>query len=241
MDRRVTVVTGGARRLGACLVRRFAAAGDAIVLHHGHSPAEADALAEELRAAGTPVTVVASDLRDPDAPAAIIDATMAAFGRIDVVVSSASQLTPVPLDAVTAGQWDAIATVNLRAPFFLMQAAARVMNEGGVIVQIGDHLGAETGFPTLIPHAVTKAALLPLVRMMAETLAPRIRVNAVVPGLVLEPADFPDAARARFLQDVPLNRCGTPDDVAEAVHFLVTAPYITGAVLEVDGGRHLRR
>ena len=241
IDRRVTVVTGGARRVGASIVRACARAGDAIVLHHGHSPQEALALADTLRADGTPVEVVQGDLRDVAAPAAIVEAAMARFGRLDVLVSSASQWSPMPLHDVTPEAWADIEAVNLRAPFFLMQAAARVMPEGGVIVQVGDHLGAETGFPALIPHSVTKAALLPLVRMMAEALAPRIRVNAVVPGLVLEPEDFPEAARARFLRDVPLGRAGTPEDVAEAIRYLVDAPYVTGTVLEVDGGRHLRR
>jgi pteridine reductase len=122
-----------------------------------------------------------------------------------------------------------------------MQAAARVMPEGGTIVQLSDHLAFEAVFPNLIPHQVTKAALTQLVRTTASALAPRIRVNAVAPGLVLAPDDLSDDMIERFLRDVPLARSGTPRDVAEAIHFLVEAPYITGVVLPVDGGRHLRR
>jgi pteridine reductase len=122
-----------------------------------------------------------------------------------------------------------------------MQAAARVMRDGGVIVQLSDHLAFESIFPTLIPHQVTKAALTQLVRTTASALAPRVRVNAVAPGLVLPPDDLADDAIERFLRDVPMGRSGTPHDVAQAVHFLVDAPYVTGIVLPVDGGRHLRR
>jgi pteridine reductase len=122
-----------------------------------------------------------------------------------------------------------------------MQAAARVMRDNGVIVQLSDHLAFETIFPHLIPHQVTKYALTQLVRTTASALAPRLRVNAVAPGLVLAPDDLSQEAIDRFLRDVPLARSGSPDDVTHAIHFLVDAPYITGVVLAVDGGRHLRR
>jgi pteridine reductase len=115
------------------------------------------------------------------------------------------------------------------------------MHNGGAIVQIADHLANETGFPRLVPHQVTKAALTQLVRAVADHLAPRIRVNAVAPGLVLAPEELTADATARFLRNVPLARSGSPEDVVQAVHYLVEAAYVTGTVLSVDGGRHLRR
>lgn len=236
---RVTLVTGGARRVGAAIVRSFAARGDAVVVHHGHSPMEAAALAEELRAQGAQAEVIACDLSQPEGPERLIDDALRVFGRLDVVISSASRMTPHRFGSVTSAEWDETAAINLRAPFLLMQAAARAMREGGVIVQMSDHLAFETGFPTLIPHAVTKSALTQLVRAAAVQLAPAIRVNAVAPGLVLAPEGFDD--ETAFLRDVPLARSGTPDDVVQAIHFLVDAPYVTGIVLPVDGGRHLRR
>ncbi len=238
---RVTLVTGGARRVGAAITRSFAARGDAIVLHHGNSAAEAEALASELRATGTPVVVVQENLEDAAAPARIIDAAFNAFGRLDIVVSSASIMTRHAFGAVTVPEWATVEAVNLRAPFFLMQAATPRMTDGGVFVQLSDHLAFETGFPQLIPHQVTKSALTHLVRTVAAAVAPRVRVNAVAPGLVLAPDDLSDAALAQFLADVPLARSGTPADVVQAIHFLVDAPYVTGVVLPVDGGRHLRR
>jgi pteridine reductase len=242
MSNRVALVTGGARRVGAEIVRSFAARGYDVLLHHGRSSEAAAALASELREqCGVRVEVVQDDLADADAPGRVVATAMQVFGALHVVVSSASIMTARPFDAVTVEEWEQTAAVNLRAPFFLMQAAARVMPEGGTIVQLSDHLAFEAVFPNLIPHQVTKAALTQLVRTTASALAPRIRVNAVAPGLVLAPDDLSDDMIERFLRDVPLARSGTPRDVAEAIHFLVEAPYITGVVLPVDGGRHLRR
>jgi pteridine reductase len=238
---RVTLVTGGARRLGAEIVRSFAASGDDIVLHHGNSPSDAEGLATELRAGGTRVHVVQDDLRDANAPARIVDEAMHAFGALNVVVSSASVMTRRTFQDVTVTEWDEAHAVNLRAPFFLMQAAARVMSDGGVIIQMSDHLAREAIFPKLIPHQVTKSALTALVRTVAGALAPRIRVNAVAPGLVLPPDEMSYDAIEKFLRDVPLGRSGSPQDVVQAIHFLIDAPYVNGVVLPVDGGRHLWR
>jgi pteridine reductase len=239
--RRVTLVTGGARRVGAAIVRSFAATGDALVLHYGSSGDEAHALAAELREGGTPVLLVHADLRDSASPDYIIEQAITEYGRLDVVISSASLMMRHKLEDVTVEQWDTVHAINLRAPFFLARAAARVMSSGGVIVQMADHLAHETGFPTLYPHQITKSAIPQMVRVLAQAFAPRIRVNAVEPGLVLAPADLTEATMARFLEDVPLGRSGAPDDVIGAIHYLVNAPYVTGTVLTVDGGRRLRR
>lgn len=242
MTHRVALVTGGARRVGAEIVRSFAVRGYDVLLHHGNSPDAASALAAELRSThGVRIEIVQEDLADVHAPQRVVDAAMRAFGALDVVVSSASVMMMHPFDAVTPDEWEQTSAINLRAPFFLMQSAARVMRDGGVIVQLSDHLAFETVFPHLIPHQVTKAALTQLVRTTASAFAPRLRVNAVAPGLVLPPDNLSDETIERFLRDVPLGRSGTPRDVAQAIHFLVDAPYVTGIVLPVDGGRHLRR
>jgi len=242
MANRVALVTGGARRVGAEIVRSFAVRGYDVLLHHGNSPEAAAELAAQMRSAhNARIEIVQDDLADVHAPARIVEAAMRAFGALDVVVSSASVMMTHPFDAVTPEQWEQTSAINLRAPFFLMQTAARVMRDGGVIVQLSDHLAFEAVFPNLIPHQVTKSALTQLVRTTASALAPRLRVNAVAPGLVLPPDDLSDDTIERFLRDVPMGRCGTPLDVAQAIHFLVDAPYVTGIVLPVDGGRHLRR
>lgn len=240
--RRTALVTGGARRVGAAIVRGMASRGYDVLVHHGQSPEAAASLAAQLmQEYGVRVEIVQEDLREPDAPARIVEAARGHFGALDVVVSSASVMEFVAFDAVTPAQWAHTEAVNLRAPFFLMQAAAPLLRDGGVIVQMSDHLAFETLYPDLIPHQVTKAAVTTLVSTMAAALAPRIRVNAVAPGLVLAPDHMSDAALQRFLADVPLARSGTPDDVVHAIHYLVDATYVTGEVLRVDGGRHLRR
>ena len=240
-DQRVTLVTGGARRVGAEIVRAFAARGDAIVIHHGASTNEAHALATELRARGNLVHVVSADLREADAPARVVAEAMGAFGKLDVVVSSASLMLDHALAAVTAEEWDQVCNINLRAPFFLSQAAAKVMSPGGSIIHMCDHLSSEARFPHLIPHQATKAGVANLVATLAGALAPKIRVNGVAPGLVLKPDDLSEERVLSFLRDVPMGRSGTPAEVAEAILFLVDARYITGVVLPVDGGRHLWR
>lgn len=240
--RRVVLVTGGARRLGAALVRSFAARGWDVALHHGHAPAEADALAGELvRAHGGRVLPLQADLARPDAPAQLVEAAVSAFERLDAVVSSAAVLRPVPLERVTPAHWDETHAINLRAPFFLMQAAAPHLPHGGCIVQVTDHLAFETGWPALVAHGVSKAGVTQLVRAMAGALAPRVRVNGVSPGLVLPPEGWTAEEGERFLRHVPLASEGTPEDIVRAVHYLIEAPYVTGAILPVDGGRHLRR
>lgn len=240
-DRRVTLVTGGARRVGAAIVRAFAAEGDAILLHHGSSPADAEKLASEIRAHGGEVHVFAADLMQADAPARVVDETMRVFGKLDVVVSSASVMLNQPFDTVTPDDWDMVSAVNLRAPFFLSQAAARVMKPGSSIIHMCDHLANEARFPHLIAHQATKAGVANLVATLAGTLAPNIRVNGVAPGLVLKPDDLSDDRLKSFLSDVPLGKSGTPEDVAHAILYLVSATYVTGTVLQVDGGRHLWR
>jgi pteridine reductase len=242
MLRRVALVTGGARRVGAAIVRSFAERGYDILLHHGNSPAAAESLARALEPEfGVRVAVVQEDLLDPTAPARVVQAAVNSFDRLDVVVSSASVMEFRDFESVTPDDWARAEAINLRAPFFLMQAAALAMKDGGVIVQIADHLANETGFPRLIPHQVTKAALHQLVRSVAEHCAPAIRVNAISPGLVLAPDDLSADAMQRFLRDVPMARSGTPQDVLLALHYLIDAPYVTGTVLQVDGGRQLRR
>lgn len=240
-ERRVTLVTGGARRVGAEIVRAFAARGDALVIHHGASTDEAHALATELRAKGNPVHVISADLLDAEAPARIVAETIGAFGKLDVVVSSASLMLDRAFESVTSEEWDKVSDINLRAPFFLSQAAAKVMTDGGSIIHMCDHLASEARFPHLIPHQATKAGVANLVATLAGALAPRIRVNGVAPGLVLKPDNLSEERLLNFLRDVPMGRSGTPAEVASAILFLVEAAYITGVVLPVDGGRHLWR
>ena len=236
----VALVTGAGQRVGQAIALALGAEGMRVAVHHHASADGARRTAAALRGLGAEPATFAADLGQTDAPARLADEVVAHFGTLDLLVNSAAIMRRLALNSVTPAEWDETFAVNTRAPFFLSLAAARVMGErGGAIVNIADHLAHES-WPMLVPHAASKGALETITRQLAVQLAPRVRVNAVAPGAVLPPPDWPAAARRRFEDETPLRRLGTPDDVAQAVVYLASAPYVTGHVLFVDGGRHLR-
>ncbi len=237
---RVTLVTGGAHRVGAAIVRACAARGDAVVIHASTSVRAAEDLAETLRAAGGQAAVVVADLSNANAPQQCIRDAVACFGRLDVLVNSAANFVRASPAEITPSEWDVSYALNVRAPFFLAQAAAAHMTHGGVIVNIVDHLAYET-MPNAVAHASAKAALVHVTRTLARAFAPSVRVNAVAPGLVAPPPEWNDDDIARFVRGVPLGRAGEMDDVAHAVCWLIDASYVTGAIVPVDGGRGIAR
>lgn len=240
--RPVALVTGAARRIGARIAQRLHAAGYDVALHHRASDAEIAAVVAGLEAARPRSTaVLAAELADDGAPAHLVGETIARFGRLDALVNNASAFFPTPLGETTPAQWDALFAPNARAPFFLAQAAAPALRAAhGAIVNLADIHGERP----LRGHAVygmAKAALLMLTRALALELAPDVRVNAVAPGAVLWPEQGkPEHEKAALLAATPLRRAGDPDDVAEAVRWLLQdATYTTGQVIRVDGGRSL--
>jgi len=241
-SRPVALVTGAARRIGARIARRLHAAGYDVALHHRASPDDMAALVADLEAARPRSTaVLVAELGDDAAPAHLVAETLARFGRLDALVNNASAFFPTPLGTATPAQWDALFAANARAPFFLAQAAAPALRAArGGIVNLADIHGERP----LRDHAIygmAKAALIMLTKSLALDLAPDVRVNAVAPGAVLWPEHGkPDAAKAALLAATPLAREGDPDDVAEAVRWLLQdARYTTGQVIRVDGGRLL--
>ncbi len=240
MARPVALITGGARRVGRAIALGLGAAGHDVVIHYRESAAEAAATVAELEALGVRASALAADLGEARAAQELPGRAFAIFGRLDVLVNSAAVWRPVPLRAVTPADWDDTMAVNLRAPFLLSVAAASLLPAGGVIVNLADHLATESS-PGLVPHSISKAGVVAMTAQLARQLAPNVRVNAVAPGAVLPPPGWSDEAQRRFVASTPLQRLGSPDDVADAVVFLVAATYITGVVLPVDGGRHLGR
>jgi pteridine reductase len=236
----VALVTGGARRVGRAIALALAGRGIDIALHHSASPDAAEETAKAIRALGADVRVFAADLRHANVPAQLVSDVHRAFGRLDVLVNSAAIMPRTPVSTVTVEQWDEVHALNLRAPFFCAQTAAPLLAEqGGVIVNIADLAAFET-WPQYIPHAITKAGVVHMTRGLARALAPRVRVNAVAPGMVLRPEGWSDADEARLVRTTPLERGGSPNDVAQAVLYLVDADYVTGETIIVDGGRHVR-
>jgi len=236
----VALVTGAGQRVGQAIALALGAEGMRVAVHYHASDDGARRTASALRGLGVEARQFAADLRDPAAPDRLVAEVATAFGALDLLVNSAAIMRRLALDTVTPAEWDESLAINARAPFFLSLAAARAMGErGGAIVNICDHLAHES-WPMLVPHAASKGALETVTRQLAVQLAPRVRVNGVVPGAVLPPEGWPEAARRRFEESTPLRRLGAPDDVAQAVVYLASAPYVTGHLLFVDGGRHLR-
>ena len=246
-SKQVALVTGGARRIGAAIVRRLHAEGLDIALHFHASSADATTLAGELesRRAGSTLLLQA-ELADFDRLPELIAATIGRFGRLDALVNNASAFFPTAFGESTPAQWDALFAANARAPFFLSQAAApHLRATRGAIVNLTDIHGERP----LRAHAIygmSKAALLQMTRALALELAPDVRVNAVSPGAILWPeasgvnAGVDDAVKQAMLARTPLGRTGTPEEIAGAVRWLLCeATYTTGQVIRVDGGRTL--
>ena len=244
MGQPVVLVTGGAKRVGAAIVRAAHAAGARVVVHCHRSRGEADRLAAELEAARPgSAAVVQADLLDAGALEGLVERAVAAYGRLDGLVNNASTFHPTPVGGVDAGAWEDLAGTNLRAPLFLSQAAAPHLRQArGAIVNIVD-IHAERPLPGFLAYTVAKSGLAGLTRALAVELAPEVRVNGVSPGAILWPEGgeaFPPAERERITVQTPLRRTGTPEDIAGAVkYFLFDAPFVTGQVLAVDGGRSL--
>jgi len=234
------LVTGGARRLGAAIARLLHAHGANLVIHHRVSREEAARLAAELNAArADSARLVDGDLLEVDSLPALVARATAAFGRLDVLVNNASSFYPTPVGEITPKAFDDLIGTNLRAPLFLAQAAAPELRlRRGLILNLADiH-----GFRPLKRHPVysaAKAGLVMLTQSLARELGPEVRVNAIAPGPVLWPEGAMDAElRKRIVERTALKRMGTPEDVARAALFFVRdAPYVTGQVLPVDGGR----
>jgi pteridine reductase len=241
LTEKVVLVTGGAKRVGAAISRRLHAAGATIVLHHHSAKAEAQQLATALNAvrANSAATVQANLLNAAELPE-LVRTAVARFGRLDALVNNASSFHPTPLGEIKLSDWDDLMGTNLRAPLLIAQAAApHLKKTGGCIVNITD-IHADRPLKNYVVYSVAKAGLAALTRSLARELGPEVRVNGVAPGPVLWPEDgsFDELARQRVISHTLLKRAGEPEDVAAAVHYLVAdAPYVTGQIIAVDGGR----
>ena len=236
--RPVALVTGAGERVGKVIALHLADIGYDVAVHYHKSESGARDTSERCRSRGAKAPWFAADLSDPSGPQMLVERVVAALGHIDALINSAAIMLRTPLESVSPAQWDQIFAINLRAPFFISLAASRAMPDGAAIVNIGDHL-ADEWWGQLVPHAISKAAVVPMTRHLARQLAPRIRVNAIVPGAVMPPEDWEEESQAEFAASTALRRIGTPADVAGAVEYLLGATYVTGQVLFVDGGRHL--
>lgn len=237
---RVALITGGGRRLGAEIARKLHAEGARVLIHYHRSRAQAEALAQQFNTArADSAAVYGADLLDLQALPAIVHAAINGFGRLDVLVNNASSFYPTPLGEITSAAFDDLVGTNLRAPLFLAQAAApELRHREGLVLNIIDIHGTRP----LKRHPVycaAKAGLSMLTQSLAREMAPHVRVNGISPGPVMWPeASMDSDLQSRILDRTALKRMGSPTDVARAALFFVKdAPYVTGQILAVDGGR----
>ena len=244
LQHKTALVTGGARRVGAAICRRLHAAGANVVIHYRASATDARALARALNAvrAGSAACVKA-DLLHEKTPRTLVAACLAEFGRLDVLVNNASSFYATPVGKMNERAWNDLIGTNLKAPLFIAQAAAAELKKRrGCIVNIVD-IHAELPLKDYAMYTIAKGGLAALTRSLARELAPAVRVNGVSPGPILWPdADIwkSPAMRRNIVERTLLQRVGEPDDIARTVEFLIAgAPYVTGQIIAVDGGRSI--
>ncbi|MCS7088475.1 MAG: SDR family oxidoreductase [Thermoflexales bacterium] len=236
---KVALVTGAAHRVGKAIALALAREGADLIVHYGRSAAAAQETAREIEALGRRAVTLQADLRSWEAAAALGRAALEAFGRVDILVNSASSFVSKEYLETSEEEFDLALDVNVRAPFVLSQVIAKAMiaGEGGTIVNIVDE-SAFYPWRTYVAHGVSKAALLALTRAQTLVLGPKVRVNAVCPGPVLKPPDYTDEAWEALRNTNPLHALGSAEQVAEAVLFLVAGPpFINGDCIVLDGGR----
>jgi pteridine reductase len=240
-DQPVALITGGAIRVGAAIVRALATRGYRVAIHANTSLDRAQALATELNLSGHEATAFGAELRDEDATRAMIDRVRRHFGRLDALINSAATWSPTPLEDVMADDVRRFFEVNTLSTFVCCQHAGLIMADqehGGAIVNIGDW-AVERPYRDYSAYFISKAAIPTLTRMFAVELAPKVRVNAVLPGPVLLPESVSAEEHRRAIAGTLLQRAGTPESIAQAVAALLENDFITGTCLPVDGGRTL--
>jgi len=241
-ERPVALITGAAKRVGADIARLLHDAGYDLALHCRHSVSEAGQLADELEVRRPGSTMVLqAELAELDALPALVDTATARFGRLDALVNNASAFYPTPVGTASVAQWNELFASNAQAPFFLAQAAAPALRDArGAIVNLVD-IYAERPLAHHPIYCMAKAALAAMTRSLALDLGPHVRVNGIAPGAVMWPSDGkPYDDQQAMLARTPLQRAGSPQDVAGAVLWLLRdAPFVTGQIIRIDGGRTL--
>jgi NAD(P)-dependent dehydrogenase (short-subunit alcohol dehydrogenase family) len=237
---RTALVTGAGHRIGRAIAAALGGRGMRVAVHYNAAADGAQETARQIEAAGGEAMLFSGDLMDPSRAPELVAEVVAAMGALDVLVNSAAVMVRTPFGDVTPTQWDDIMALNVRAPFFLAQAAAPHLTRArGAIVNIADLAAFET-WPAYLPHGLSKAGVVYLTRALARVLAPAVRVGGIAPGTVLLPDDWSEADARRLRDTTPLAREGSPEDVVRTVLFILESDYLTGETIIVDGGRHVR-
>ncbi len=236
----VALVTGGASFLGRAISLKLAGEGFAVVLHYQNSLEKTKKLAVEISAFGGETLMVKADLREPEQAGILVQKAVKKFKRLDLLVNNASLFSPTPMGSASLSQWRKTFNVNLFSPYFLSRGAAPALKKSkGAIVNLTDIYGEHPILTNHSAYCASKAGLICVTRMLARELGPEIRVNAVSPGAIFIPKTYSPSRKKELVGRSALKRQGTPEEIAEAVYFLAAHKFITGQVLNVDGGRFI--
>lgn len=239
LQEKVALVTGSAKRIGRAVANALADRGVHQAVHYRTSKTEAEDAVKLFRVLGVEAESFQADLSQVKEVEALASEVLKRFGRLDILVNNASVFFPSPLGEVTDLQWDTLINTNLKGPFFLAQKVGLAMKAavGGTIINIGDW-AAERPYTGYLPYCISKAGVVAMTKGLAKALAPEVRVNCINPGPVMLPEDLSEAEKEEVMRKTPLQRTGSPTDIANAVVFLCEGTdFMTGAVITVDGGR----
>ena len=237
----VALITGAAKRIGAAMACKLHSEGYRIIIHYGHSKDDALALAEKLNSQrADSATCLQANLCNSDEVNALAQKALDVWGHLDVLVNNASSFYPTPVGDISEDDWDSLVGSNVKGPLFLSQALAPALEakKGCIINMVDMHI--DRPLPKHSVYLIAKSGLASLTQSLAIDLAPNVRVNGIAPGAILWPErEMDDAEKDKLLSSIPLGELGTPEDIANTLSFLVSAPYITGQIIYVDGGRGL--
>lgn len=237
----VAFITGAAKRIGAAMACQLHSEGYRVIIHYGHSKDDALALAEKLNNQRADSAIcLQANLCNSDEVSTLGRRALGIWGQIDVLVNNASSFYPTPVGEISEEDWVSLIGSNVKGPLFLSQAlAAALAVSNGCIINMVD-LHVDRPLPKHSVYLIAKSGLASLTKSLAIDLAPHVRVNGIAPGAILWPErEMGDDEKEKLLSSIPLGELGTPADIAKTLSFLVSAPYITGQIIYVDGGRSL--
>lgn len=237
----VALITGAAKRIGAAMATRLHSEGFRVIIHYGHSKDDAHTLAQKLNdIRPESATCLQANLCDSEEVKALSDNAVSVWGQLDVLVNNASSFYPTPIGSISEDDWLSLVGSNVKGPLFLSQALAPALRKTkGCIVNMVD-MHIDRPLPKHSVYLLAKSGLASLTQSLAIDLAPDIRVNGIGPGAILWPErEMEDNEKDKLLSSIPLGELGKPDDIAQTLSFLVSASYVTGQIIFVDGGRSL--